>query len=220
MEKNTKVVLTEKWWNDNKAKTLVDKGNVGKTLKLAEGAFKLAFVAKGKELVKQVNAALGICEALDKAALSTAGACLPKVHGDTAFVLKNTFKAEVEKHRKLLSKHLADYQSEIKKITIHEIVKDKTLMVAFIQFAAKSHFDHEPRFVISAVKKSADIYKQFIEAGSKDEINISGSLRSEFKKFFDKGEIQKAPWDKAILESMGVCTQYVPKFQEELLKAA
>ena len=71
MKKDAKVLLTEKWWNDNKAKTLPDKAGLGKALKPIEGAMKLAAVSKGGAKAASIKAASEALAAAEDAFLGS-----------------------------------------------------------------------------------------------------------------------------------------------------
>lgn len=198
MKKNTKVVLTQKWWKDNKSKSLIGKGNLGKTLGAFEGAFKLAMVAKGMERGKRIKAALKLCDALDAAAAKNAKACVPKLHAETKYVLQNTFPAEVDKHRKALTKSYKELQQKLASMTAAEMLKDKTYRALYMAMAKKRYNDENILFILAASKKNAAVYDEFIKEGASKQINIDHSLRVQFDDAMRDGNIGSAPWKKAV----------------------
>lgn len=198
MKKNTKVILTQKWWKDNKAKTLIGKGNLGKTLGAFESAFKLAIVSKGAERAKRLKVAIKLCDALDEAAKKNAKACNAKLHADTLHVLKNSFPAEVDKHRKILVKSYKGMQQELMSIKVSDLLKDKTMLVLYMQLAKKNYTIENINFILSAKKKNAAVYNEFIKEGASQQINIDYDLRVQFDNAFRDGSLGSAPWGKAV----------------------
>lgn len=198
MKKNTKVLLTQKWWKDNKAKTLIGKGNLGKTLGAFESAFKLAIVAKGAERAKRLKTAISLCDALDEAAKKNAKACNSKIHADTLHVLKTSFPAEVDKHRKVLQKALKTMKQELTSLKVSDLLKDKTMLVLYMQMAKKNFTIENINFILAAKKKNAAVYDEFIKEYASQQINIDYDLRVEFDNAFRDGKLGSAPWSKAV----------------------
>ncbi len=198
MKKNAKVQLTQKWWKDNKPKSLIGKGNLGKTLGAFEGAFKLAMVSKGKEQAKRIKAALKLCDAVDAAAARNAKACVPKLHNETKYVLQNSFPAEVEKHRKALIKAYKALQQKLASMTAVQMMKDKTFLVLYMAMAKKRYVSENINFILAAKKKNAAVYEEFIKENAPQQINIDHALRVQFDKAMEAGTIGNAPWNKAV----------------------
>jgi len=205
MKKNTKVKLTQKWWKDNKAKTLVGKGNLGKTLAAFEPALKLAVVSKGAEQAKRLKVAIKLCDALDAAAAKNAKACVPKLHTDTKFVLQNSFPAEVDKHRKLLVKQQQTLRKTLASLTAQQMLKDKTYLSLYVAMAKTRYNSENVNFIMHAKKKNAAIYDEYIKEGAPQQINIDGSLRIKFDDAMQNGDIGSAPWKQAV----GVCVSLI-----------
>ncbi len=201
MKKNTPVKLTEKWWKDNKAKSLVDKGKLDKALKAFEPAFKLAAVAKGQEKAQRIATALSALDDVEAAAAKTTKACVPKLHSDTKHVLKNTLPVEAEKHRKLLLKIRKDLESSLIGIKLKDLIKDRTLLPIYVKYAKKRLNDENINFILAAMKKQdAAVYNEFIVLGGRQELNIDESVRQKFAKAHSAGDVSKGPWAKLIKE--------------------
>jgi len=200
MKKDAKVLLTEKWWNDNKAKTLPDKAGLGKALKPIEGAMKLAAVSKGGAKAASIKAASEALAAAEDAAAKTAKNCIKGVHGDTAHVLTKTFPAKVKEYQSMLDKMLTSLNKELNALTPIAVMKDKTLRVAFMQYAKARFVSENPNFLLVASKKDAGVYNEFIRAGASQQINISNALRSKFDEAMANNDLANAPWKKAIDE--------------------
>ncbi len=197
MKKNTKVLLTQKWWKENKAKTLKDKGGLGKVLGAFESAYKLAFAAKGTEQFKRLKVALKLCGALDVAAGKNAKACISKIHADTKHVLENSFLSEVADHRKRLLNVQKELVIKIAKMKITDVIKDKSYLVQYMAMAKKRLNQENINFILASKKKNAAVYNEYIKVGSPQEINIDHRLRAEFDTAFANGDIGNAPWSKA-----------------------
>ena len=202
MKKNTKVKLTQKWWKDNKAKSFVGKGKLGKTLAAFEPALKLAVVSKGAEQGKRLKAALKLCDALDVAAATNAKACVSKLHADTKYVLQNSFPAEVEKHRKLLQNQYKALRKEYESMTVLKMLKDKTALALYVAMAKKRFNDENIYFIMNAKKKNQAVYDEYIKESAPKQINIDASLRGQFDNAAAQGNLSAAPWKKAVGECM------------------
>ncbi|MCF6272651.1 MAG: hypothetical protein L3J37_05580 [Rhodobacteraceae bacterium] len=219
MERNTKVILTQKWWKENKPKTLTGKGNLGETLKNFEGALTSTTVAKGQEQGVRLKVAQALCDALDTAAARNAKACLPKAHAETKFVLQNTFPPEVEKHRKLLDKKYKDLKKKLLALTAEQMVNDRTYRVLYMAMAKKHYNDKNINFVLEADGKNAAIYEKYIKSGAPQQINIDHSLRARFDDAMRDGKIGNAPWSKAVKACLGLINSndMGPKFAKFVL---
>ncbi len=205
MEKTTKVVLSEKWWKDNKAKTLPEKG-LGKALGKLEAITKLAAVAKGAEKAKSLKAVLAVCDEVDKAAAATIKACKKKLHDETKFVLENAFKSAMAKVRKDYMSEYAALEKKIKALTMTDILKDRTYRVLFQQYSKKRYVEENINFLMAAAKKDDKVYKEFIKEGAPQQINIDGPVRTAFDEAFAKGDVKKGPWPKAIAAIINLIT--------------
>ena len=202
MKKNTKVDLTRKWWKDNKAKTLVDKGNLDKALAAFEPAFKLSQAAKGTEKIKRMKVALSLCDALDAAAQKNAKACVSKLHSDTKYVLQNSFPAEVAKYRKTLQNQYKALRKEYVSMTAQQLLKDKTALTLYIAMAKKRYCDENIYFIMNAKKKNQAVYDEYIKESAPKQINIDASLRVQFDQAAQQGNLSAAPWKKAVGECL------------------
>ncbi|MBL4806383.1 MAG: hypothetical protein JKY31_03745 [Rhodobacteraceae bacterium] len=199
MKNNVKVVLTQKWWKDNKAKTLSDKANLGKLLAAFEPAYKLVFVAKGPVQLKRANDLLVLCKALDVAADKNAKAC-GKFQKETMEILKKAFPAEVKVHRKKIEGVLKDLKAQYSNPKVADMLKDRTMRSAYLQYAAGNYTDESIKFLMVASKKTDAVYQEFIKDGAPQQINIPGKVRIPFDKAFAAGNIATAPWKGAVSE--------------------
>ena len=171
---------------------------MGKTLASFEPAHKLAMAAKGVEKVKRLNAALKVCDALDTAAAKNAKACVPKIHAETQYVLKNTFPAEVEKYRKAYKKALSDFEKTLMALDASKMMKDRTLRVLYQQYAKERFISENVNFLMAAGKKNDAVYNEFIKEHASQQINIDYNLRIKFDVAFQNGNVGSAPWGQAV----------------------
>lgn len=199
MEKNTPVKLTAKWWVDNKATTLKDKGKLADALKKFESSTK-GLLAKGQLKAKALNESFAACKAMLKAAQTNAKACAKNVHDETCYVLKNTFKTAVESRQKELKTTWETMRKAITKMSFETAYKDKTYRVLLVQRAKKcGETNNLNLYIALQKKKNQETFEKYIKPFSGGEsANIKGALRKEFHKFAAEGKLDKAPWGKLV----------------------
>lgn len=225
MEMNTKVILTAKWWTDNKAKTLKDKGKLEQALKNYGKVAKSWGGAKGEVLMKALMNILASLDALDKAADTNIKACVKGVHNETKHVLSGAFKKDVEAERKQFIKRKKDLLKEAGSLTFKKIYGDMSWRVLFLQFAKKVYISENINFLIAVEaekKKNKKTYEMFIKLGAKQELNLSKKTRDNFKNAFEKGDKPtKGDWNDAIettkqyIRSGGYLSHKFPDWFEE-----
>lgn len=197
MEKNTPVKLTNKWWTDNKAKTLKDKGKLGDALKKYETATK-ELGSKGRFRAEALCASYAACTVLLKAAKTNASACTNNIHDETCHVMKNSFKTAVTARQKELKTAWEAMRKTIMKMQFDAIYKDKTYRVLLVQRAKENGETNNLNCYLALQKKKDQAtYDMYIKPSSGGQsANIKGSLRKEFHKAADEGKLDKAPWAK------------------------
>jgi hypothetical protein len=219
MDKNTKVTLTEKWWKDNKAKTLPDKGNLAAALKAFEAAYKEQ--SKGGPMCyKPIKDALDACDDLDKAASQTASKCVPGLHGESKHVLTRTFTAEVDRIRKELTKSLNYQDGVIQSLNYRTIKKSKVYWQIFEKHAKKEFAMDSINFLEEVGSKNYQkLYYKFIDNNAPEQINIPSKLKKKFDEALSLNVIQAAPWDETRKEIENLLnTDTVKRFKEILYK--
>jgi hypothetical protein len=200
MEKNTKVQLTKKWWDDNKATTLKDKGKLGEALATFEKAQKLAAASKGSAKAKAMKAANAACEAMLKAADTNQKNCTKKIHDETQHILKNGFETAVETVQKDLKKSWEAMRTDLKNKKPAEVFKDRTLRVE-LHKQMKANFDLKHMdFIMSVSKRNMEVYDTFISRSSNTQVNVIRKTRDAFQQAAESGNIANAPWKKATEE--------------------
>ncbi len=204
MEFKTKVELTEKWWKENGAKTLPDKG-LGKALGRLEASLKIR--VKPSELtlwIDKIEAPIKACDDVEKAAAATINACKKGLHDETKHVLQKTFQAELKKFRKEHEKEaLLGLKSTIGKLQVDDIFVSKDNLKLFQLYAKKNLITEVVDFVLDSKKMNEKVYKEYIEEGSPQEINIDSKLRDEFKEAYENKKLGSAPWKKAVIKVGG-----------------
>ena len=220
MEKNTKVKLTEKWWKDNKAKTLRDSANLGAALKAFEKVCDQALKAKGMEALPLLRDALDACDDLDARAKQTAGNCVAKLHGESKHVLTNTFPAEVDSERKALKKAQKSIKKDIEDLSIEKIMKDRVYFLLFSKFLKKNGKIDHLDYLVQYKKKNDYIYNNFIKKGAKMDIPAD-EFRKDFDDAYANGKLKDAPWeDLADIVKYHLEATRLERFTEDLLKDA
>lgn len=200
MDKGIKVKLTEKWWNDNKPKTLPDKG-LGKALKDFDTLWTAAGTMKGPKAVIVIDKALTQAETVRAKAKATAAACVKKLHDDTKHVLTKTFVTELDKAVKELAAMKTKLDAEIETLDWKKVLADRTLMTLFHEYCDKKmHSGESTSFLIEYKKKDRSIYDKYIVKGGAFEINISSRLRDQFHAHAAAGTLKDAPWGEAARE--------------------
>jgi len=204
MDKGTKVKLTEKWWNDNKPKTLPEKG-LGKALKDFDTLCTAAGSMKGPKALQIIDKALAQGKKVEAAARATAGACVKKLHDDTKHVLTKTFPVELAKAVKTLEAMKAKLDSEVETLSLKKVLGDRTLMALFHEYCDNNmHCGENTAFLMAYKKSDRSVYDNYVAKGSKFEINISDSLRKKFDVHAEAGTLKDAPWDDAAKECAGM----------------
>lgn len=220
MQKTTKVELTEAWWKKNKAKTLVDKGNLGKALKAYETAAKQIPSAKGGDRFRRLFEALAACDAMLAAADKTAKACLPKLHDDTQHVLQKTFPTEVKDTRKALEKAVDRIHANISSMSLKQVLADKPLRDEFYAMLKARFEENSLEFLKECPKKDADVVKRFILNSAPQQVNLSSNTIKTFEKALQEGTLDQAPWEDARKECVNSLLYHLQDFGTYLRERA
>jgi len=118
--------------------------------------------------------------------------------------MKYHVPAKVQEYQGLLKKMMAATEKGVDSLKPLDVMKDKTMRVAFMQYAATRHVSENPNFMLAVGKKDMGVYNEFIKDGSSQQINISNSLHKEFDVAADANNIGAAPWKNAIAEVVGL----------------
>ena len=203
-----KAVFTSAWWKKNKAATLLDSGDtVEKAMKVFEAA---SAKIKSDASVATFSAYIDAVKKVDVAAAALMKKANKTLHKETIGYLTE-YQTDAETMAKAASK-LSGELEKIQKLTLDAALKEKD----FETYCKKSMNEEQYQFLAimgkMGGKGSKPVYDLFIKVGSKFEINISSSLRSQITE-------TDGPWGKAVAEVASMMKDVLVRFKADTIKA-